>query len=78
MKNRKRNLTMMAVLVFVCAAVALNWSYNRRWGTPDAEMVIAEDAELTEVAQAFLDFALSMDAADLIRLAGAVPVAAAE
>ena len=41
-------------------------------------MVIAEDAELTEVAQAFLDFALSMDAADLIRLAGAVPVAAAE
>jgi len=43
MKNRKRNLTMMAVLVFVCAAVALNWSYNRRWGTPDAEMVLAED-----------------------------------
>ncbi len=43
MKNRKRNLTMMAVLVFVCAAVALNWSYNKRWGTPDAEMVLAED-----------------------------------
>lgn len=38
-------------------------------------MVIAEGAELTEAAQAFLDFALSMDAADLIRLAGAVPVA---
>ena len=42
------------------------------------EDVIAEGAELTEAAQAFLDFALSMDAADLIRLAGAVPVAAAE
>ncbi len=46
MKNRKRNLTVMAVLVFVCAAVALNWSYNQRWGTPDAEMVLAEDAAM--------------------------------
>lgn len=43
MKNRKRNITMLAVLIFVCAAVALNWSYNNRWGTPDAEMVLAED-----------------------------------
>lgn len=50
MKNRKQNLTMMAVLVFVCAAVALNWSYNRRWGTPDAEMVIAEDAAMTKAS----------------------------
>ena len=46
MKNKKRNITVMAVLVFVCAAVALNWSYNRRWGAPDAEMVIAEDAAM--------------------------------
>lgn len=43
MKNRKRNITMIAVLLFVCAAVALNWSYNRRWGKPDAEMVQAMD-----------------------------------
>lgn len=43
MKNRKRNITMIAVLLFVGAAVALNWSYNNRWGTPDAEMVAAED-----------------------------------
>lgn len=43
MKNRKRNLTMMAVVLFVCAAVGLNWSYNKRWGTPDAEMVAVED-----------------------------------
>ena len=43
MKNRKRNITMVAVLLFVCAAVALNWSYNRRWGDADAEMVLAED-----------------------------------
>ena len=46
MKNKKRNLTMMAVLVFVCAAVALNWSYNKRWGAPDAEMVLAEDTAM--------------------------------
>lgn len=43
MKNRKRNLTMLAVLIFVGSAVALNWSYNNRWGEPDAEMVTAED-----------------------------------
>ena len=43
MKNRKRNITMIAVLIFVGAAVALNWSYNNRWGSPDAEMVTAED-----------------------------------
>jgi len=43
MKSRKRNITMVAVLMFVCAAVALNWSYNNRWGNPDAEMVSAED-----------------------------------
>ena len=43
MKNKKRNITMLAVLIFVGAAVALNWSYNNRWGSPDAEMVSAED-----------------------------------
>jgi len=51
MKNRKRNITMMAVLVFVCAAVALNMSYNKRWGTPDADMVAAED-EMMMIANA--------------------------
>ena len=48
MKNKKRNITMMAVLMFVCAAVALNWSYNNRWGNPSAEMVSAEDSALAE------------------------------
>lgn len=46
MKNRKRNITIVAVLMFVCAAVALNWSYNNRWGKPDAEMVSAEDTAM--------------------------------
>ena len=29
MKKAKRNIVIAAVLVFVCAAVYLNWSYNR-------------------------------------------------
>lgn len=53
MKKRKRNITMIAVLLFVCAAVALNWSYNSRWGKPDAEMVSAEDKAMTEANARF-------------------------
>ena len=49
-KTKKRNLTLLAVLMFVTAAVLLNWSYNKRWGTPDAEMVNAEDAGIAEAA----------------------------
>lgn len=52
MKNKKRNITMIAVLVFVCAAVALNWSYNNRWGHPDSEMVSAEDSAMLDAAAA--------------------------
>ena len=48
MKNKKRNITMIAVLLFVCAAVLLNWSYNNRWGEPDAEMVSAEDEAMSQ------------------------------
>ena len=55
MKNRKRNLTMLAVLLFVCAAVALNWSYNNRWGTPDSEMVLAEDEAMISADAEFAD-----------------------
>ena len=50
MKNRKRNITMIAVLIFVGAAVALNWSYNNRWGSPDAEMVTAEDEAMLDAS----------------------------
>ena len=60
MKNRKRNITMVAVLLFVCAAVTLNWSYNQRWGKPDAEMVYAEDEAM---AAAQTDFARSLTTA---------------
>ena len=63
MKNRKRNITMIAVLMFVCAAVALNWSYNNRWGTPDAEMVSAEDEAMMNANAEFLQSASSTTSA---------------
>lgn len=59
MKNRKRNLTMLAVLMFVCAAVALNWTYNNRWGNPDTEMVYAEDAAMLAAEASFEESLLS-------------------
>ena len=46
-KNLKRNIVMAAVLLFVCAAVYLNWSYNNRQGEADSAMVRAEDAAMT-------------------------------
>lgn len=43
MKNAKRNIIIGAVLLLVCAAVYLNWSYNQRWGEAERAMVDAED-----------------------------------
>ncbi len=45
-RNLKRNIVIAAVLVFVGAAVYLNWSYNSRWGKADAAMVEAEDTAM--------------------------------
>ena len=75
MKNRKRNLTMLAVLMFVCSAVALNWTYNNRWGTPDAEMVYAED-EAMLAAQASFEESLLTTGSEYFaeaRLTGCLP-----
>ena len=41
MKHLKRNVTIAAILLLVCAAVYLNWSYNNKWGTADPAMVMA-------------------------------------
>ena len=48
MKNIKRNITIASVLLLVCAAVYLNWSYNNRWGEADSAMVKAEDAAMKQ------------------------------
>ena len=54
MKNVKRNAVIVTVLLFVCVAVYLNWSYNNRWGEPDRSMVIVEDNAMREADEAYL------------------------
>lgn len=53
MQRMKRNLVIAAVLVFVCAAVYFNWSYNNKWGTQDGEMVSAEDDAMAEANEQY-------------------------
>lgn len=48
MKNLKRNITIVTVLLFVGAAVYLNWSYNNQWGKADSAMVKAEDKAMKD------------------------------
>ena len=55
MKNLKRNITVLTVLLLVCTAVYLNWSYNNRWGKADTAMVKAEDAAMQEAEAAYAD-----------------------
>lgn len=52
MNRIRRNVVTLTVLLFVCAAVYLNWSYNNRWGQSDQAMVEAEDAAMAEAAAA--------------------------
>ncbi len=54
-KNLKRNIVMAAVLLFVCAAVYLNWSYNNRQGTADSAMVKAEDEAMAAANEQYLE-----------------------
>ena len=51
--NLKRNIVMAAVLLFVCAAVYLNWSYSKRYGEADSAMVKAEDAAMEAAAERY-------------------------
>ena len=66
MKKTKRNIAIIVVLLFVCAAIYFNWSYNTQWGKADAEMAAAEDAATAavkaeeEAAAASRDEALSL------------------
>ena len=49
----KRNLVVATVLLFVCGAAYLNWSYNTRWGESNAAMARAEDEMTSETAAAY-------------------------
>lgn len=54
MSTTKRNITIVAVLLCVCAAVYLNWSYNNRSADEamaDAELANAKTAEETMGAE---------------------------
>ena len=51
MKKTKRNIMVVTVLLFVCAAIYLNWSYNNSWGKANEAMVKAEDTAM-EAAEA--------------------------
>ena len=62
-KNLKRNIVIVAVLVFVGAAVYLNWSYNSRWGAADPAMVAAEDAAMESAQEEYLAASASEDGA---------------
>lgn len=54
MKNVKRNVVIVTVLLFVCAAVYLNWSYNNKWGVANNAMVDAEDEAMAAAEQAYM------------------------
>lgn len=47
--NLKRNVLVLAVLVFVATAAYLNWSYNQRWSASGSAMADAEDQMTTAV-----------------------------
>ena len=54
MKNVKRNVVIVTVLLFVCAAVYLNWSYNNKWGVANDAMVNAEDEAMAAAEEAYM------------------------
>lgn len=62
MKKFKRNIIVLSVLVFVCAAVYLNWSYNQN--ETDAAAVQDQDAAETVISDMQEDAETSATAAD--------------
>jgi stage III sporulation protein AH len=50
-KKAKRNVIIVTVLLFVCAAVYLNWAYNNRWGADNEAMVAAEDEAMEAASE---------------------------
>jgi stage III sporulation protein AH len=55
LENIKRNAVVITVLLFVCVAVYLNWSYNARYGTADSEMVKVEDEYIAAADQEYFE-----------------------
>ncbi|MBR4954221.1 MAG: SpoIIIAH-like family protein [Oscillospiraceae bacterium] len=53
-QNLKKNIVIATVLLFVCAAVYLNWSHNNKWGEADSAMAQAEDEAMNAAEQDYL------------------------
>ena len=70
MKAWKRNAVIATVLLFICAGVYLNWSYNQKEKTPDltqtlsAEQVMGETTMVIADAEEDATAVANMDAAD--------------
>lgn len=68
MKTWKRNAVIATVLLFVCAGIYLNWSYNQKQNTPElsetlnAEQVLGEDTLVIGEADALSDEAAQTSA----------------
>lgn len=65
-KHLKRNIVVAAVLVFVGAAVYLNWSYNSRWGQADSAMAAREDAAMEAAQEDYLSVAAPAEQTDAV------------
>ena len=46
MKAWKRNAVIATVLVFICAGVYLNWSYNQKEKTPELTQTLSAEQEI--------------------------------
>ncbi len=69
-KNVKRNIVLALVLVLVCAAAWLNWSYSNKWGKADSAMARAED-QMTSRAESDYTAVLSQEGAEGVERAAA-------
>ena len=77
MKLWKRNAVVAAIVLFVCVAVYLNWSYNKESGTADAGKTIANSfmggiCSAVAVAGPILNVQMQTTAGDAAAKAGAV------
>ena len=70
MKAWKRNAVIATVLVFICAGVYLNWSYNQKEKTPELTQTLSAAQVMGETTMVIADAsdeaepAANMDAAD--------------
>ena len=55
MKAWKRNAVIATVLVFICAGVYLNWSYNQKEKTPELTQTLSADQVMGETTMVIAD-----------------------